>query len=218
MAKPTITLQFTFLSAEDLRIDGRPLKKNAFAIVKTNDDDDDQSTSKSTAVDSDGGSYPRWNETIVVEFPRSRNQSFLTVEVRCKVGSRNNRVIGIARVPVTDFLGHLTPLGYLHFLSYRLRDPRGVKNGIVNFSVRVVNGGGGGAAEGRGDGYGCSVVARKKGGNYASSTYFASPSWTLPSSASAWTVPVARDRNGYGGGGVVTGVPVWGGACASRFI
>ncbi|CAN1157488.1 BON1-associated protein 2 [Linum perenne] len=195
------TLEFTILSAEDLRLDGKSVKRNAFALVKTN-----QSNSKSTSADSDGGSYPRWNEKLSVELP-ARAQS-VTVEVQCKVGS-GNRVIGTAIVPVSDFLGGLTPENYLHFLSYRLRDPRGVKNGIVNISVVASGGGGGG--RGVGD-YGCSVAARKKeaaefGGNYASA-YSASPSWTTTSSS--WGVPVAREGNGYSGGGVVTGVPVWG--------
>ncbi|CAN1236895.1 BON1-associated protein 2 [Linum grandiflorum] len=170
------TLEFTILSAEDLRIDGRSVKKNAFALVKT-----DLFNSKSTAADFDGGSYPRWNEKLVVDLPE-RTQS-VTVEVQCKVGA-GNRVVGTASVPVSDFLGDVTPVGYLHFLSYRLRDPRGLKNGIVNFSVRVIGGGGGG---------GCST-----------------PSWKTTSSSSSWGVPAARDGDACSGGGVVTGVPVWG--------
>ncbi|CAN1157486.1 BON1-associated protein 2 [Linum perenne] len=201
MSKSRI-LEFTILSAEDLRLDGKSIKRNAFALVRT-----DQSNSKSTSADSDGGSYPRWNDKLSVELP-ARAQS-VTVEVQCKVGS-GNRVIGTAIVPVSDFLGGLTtPENYIHFLSYRLRDPRGVKNGIVNISVVASSGGGGG---GVGD-YGCSVAARKKeargfGGNYGSG-YSASPSW-MTTSSSSWGMPVARDMNGYGGEGVVIGVPVWG--------
>ncbi|CAN1236894.1 BON1-associated protein 2 [Linum grandiflorum] len=176
------TLEFTILSAEDLRIDGRSVKKNAFALVKT-----DLFNSKSTAADFDGGSYPRWNEKLVVDLPE-RTQS-VTVEVQCKVGA-GNRVVGTASVPVSDFLGDVTPVGYLHFLSYRLRDPRGLKNGIVNFSVRVIGGGGG-------------------GGGYAASSC-STPSWKTTSSSSSWGVPAARDGDACSGGGVVTGVPVWG--------
>ncbi|CAN1236904.1 BON1-associated protein 2 [Linum grandiflorum] len=181
MAKSRSSLEFTILSAEDLRIDGKPVKKNAFALVRT-----DHSNSKSTSAGD--GSYPRWNEKVVLDFPRGTQ--FVTVEVQCRVGSAGNRVIGTVNVPVTDFLGHFkAPENYLNFLSYRLRDPRGGKNGIINFSVRV-NGGGGG-------------------------TYLVPASWRTPSYP--WAVPVAREGNGYGGGGgVVTGVPVWG--ANSRFI
>ncbi|CAI0386923.1 unnamed protein product [Linum tenue] len=131
--------------------------------------------------------------------------SSVTVEVQCRVGS-GNRVVGAVAVPVSDFLGDLTPEDYLHFLSYRLRDPRGVKNGIVNFSVRVIGGGGRGCS--------CSAAARKEmvgAGFGGSSTY--SPSWGAPPSSS-WRmqvgVPVVGGRRNYGGGGVVTGIPVWG--------
>ncbi|CAL1404290.1 unnamed protein product [Linum trigynum] len=195
----TRTLEFTILSAEDLRIDGRAVKKNAFAVVRT-----DPSNSGSTRADLDGGSYPLWNEKVVVAMSMPMTKS-VTVEVQCRVGS-GNRVVGAVAVPVSDFMGGLTPEDYLHFLSYRLRDPRGVRNGIVNFSVRVTGGGGGN----------CSAAARKNvvaesyGG---SSTY--SPSWGARSSSS-WGfqvgVPaVGGSRSNYGGGGgVVTGVPVWG--------
>ncbi|CAI0380982.1 unnamed protein product [Linum tenue] len=91
----------------------------------------------------------------------------VTVEVQCRVGS-GNRVVKAMAVPVSDFLGGPTPEDYLHFLSYRLRDRRGVRNGIVNFSVRVIGGGG----------VNCSAAARKEVGaeSYGgSSTY--SPSW-----------------------------------------
>ncbi|CAI0386922.1 unnamed protein product [Linum tenue] len=114
--------------------------------------------------------------------------SSVTVEVQCRVGS-GNRVVGAVAVPVSDFLGDLTPEDYLHFLSYRLRDPRGVKNGIVNFSVRVIGGGGRGCS--------CSAAARK--GAPPSS------SWRMQVG-----VPVVGGRRNYGGGGVVTGIPVWG--------
>ncbi|CAI0453046.1 unnamed protein product [Linum tenue] len=180
----TRTLEFTILSAEDLRIDGRPVKKNAFAVVRT-----DPSNSGSTRADLDGGSYPLWNEKVVVEMSMPMQKS-VTVEVQCRVGS-GNRVVGSVAVPVSEFLGGLTPEDYLHFLSYRLRDPRGVRNGIVNFSVRVIGGGGGN----------CSAAARN-------------PSWGARSSSSRGFqvgVPVAGSRSNYGGGGgVVTGVPVWG--------
>ncbi|CAL1404293.1 unnamed protein product [Linum trigynum] len=194
-AAGTRTLEFTLLSAEDLRLDGRPVKKNAFAVVRS---ESDPSNSGSTRADLDGGSYPLWNERVVVAIPLSNGS--VTVEVRCRVGS-GNRVVGAVAVPVSDFSGESTPEDYLHFLSYRLRDPKGVKNGIVNFSVRVIGG--------RGN---CSAAARKEvGAEYGGfSTY--GPSWGAQSS---WRlqvgVPVAGGRSNYGGGGgVVTGVPVWG--------
>ncbi|CAI0453048.1 unnamed protein product [Linum tenue] len=199
----TRTLEFTILSAEDLRIDGRPVKKNAFAVVRT-----DPSNSGSTRADLDGGSYPLWNEKVVVEMSMPMQKS-VTVEVQCRVGS-GNRVVGSVAVPVSEFLGGLTPEDYLHFLSYRLRDPRGVRNGIVNFSVRVIGGGGGGGSGGGN----CSAAARKKVGVEScggSSPYSASRGGPSSSSSSSWGVPaVGGSRSNYGDASVVTGVPVWG--------
>ncbi|CAL1404292.1 unnamed protein product [Linum trigynum] len=182
MAAGTRTLEFTILSAEDLRIDGRPVRKNAFVVVKTG-----PSNSGSTGADRHGGSYPLWHERVVVAMPVPTTKS-VTVEVQCRVGS-GNRVVGSVAVPVSDFLGGLTPEGYLNFLSYRLWDPRWVRNGIVNFSVRVVGGGGGD----------CSEAARKKVGAES----YGGASWGVPAEAGG--------RSNYGGGGgLVTGVPVWG--------
>ncbi|XP_059654222.1 BON1-associated protein 1-like [Cornus florida] len=61
---------------------------------------------------------------------------FMTVEVQCKTSS-GTKVIGIARIPATDFVGGYIPDTYLHFLSYRLRDVSGERNGIINLSVRM---------------------------------------------------------------------------------
>ncbi|CAI0453051.1 unnamed protein product [Linum tenue] len=183
LAAGTRTLEFTILSAEDLRLDGRPVKKNAFAVVRT-----DPSNSGSTRADRDGGSYPLWNEKVVVAMSVPMTKS-VTVEVQCRVGS-GNRVVGSVAVPVSDFIGGLTPDDYLHFLSYRLRDPRGAKNGIVNFSARK------------------KVGVESCGG---SSPYSASRGGPSSSSSSSWGVPaVGGSRSNYGDASVVTGVPVWG--------
>ncbi|CAN1236891.1 BON1-associated protein 2 [Linum grandiflorum] len=197
MAKSTV-LEFTILSAEDLRIDGRSVKKNAFALVKT-----DLYNSKPTRADSDGGSHPHWNEKLVVGL--LERTPFVTVEVHCKVRSKN-RVVGAARVPVSDFFGDPTPENYRHFLSYRLLDPRGVKNGIVNFSVRVIEGGGGGGGGWIGD-YGCLVAAagRKKeaagrfGGGYSRSYSWDTTAWSW----AIWTEVDDGNRCRSGGGGRV---------------
>ncbi|QHO08480.1 BON1-associated protein [Arachis hypogaea] len=49
--------------------------------------------------------------------------------------------VGIARVAVSEFMGGFgsVPQHCLQFLSYRLRDWEGRRNGVLNFSVRVVN-------------------------------------------------------------------------------
>ncbi|CAL1368047.1 unnamed protein product [Linum trigynum] len=64
-AAGTRTLEFTVLSAED-------------------------SASRGDPADSDGGSYPQWNEKVVVEMPMPPANS-VTLEVRS-----GNRVVGPA--------------------------------------------------------------------------------------------------------------------------
>lgn len=123
-------VEITVISGEDLRVNSRrPVKKNAFAVVRT-----DSKNYQMTRVDTEGGSYSTWNEKLVMNLPA--HARFLTVEVHCKTSS-GDRVIGTARVPVSDFSGGSTPESYLHFLSYRLRDDKGERNGIVNLSVRM---------------------------------------------------------------------------------
>ncbi|KAJ9171337.1 hypothetical protein P3X46_014722 [Hevea brasiliensis] len=173
------TLEITVLSAENLRLDGKSVKKDAFVVVKF-----DSLISKSTKADHEGGSNPSWNQKLEMDMPI--HARFIVLEVQCKIGS-GNRVIGTAMVPVSDFFGGYTPVNYLHFLSYRLRDARGVKNGIINVSVKVKG----------------LAVSGKNLPHYqiSSSSSSSRPTWGLP----------AVEKN-YPGG-VVTGVPVW---CASR--
>ncbi|XP_021842109.1 BON1-associated protein 2-like [Spinacia oleracea] len=119
------TLEINVISAENLTIHDRPIKKNAIAYVQT-----DPSNVVSTKIDKEGGSFPIWNENFDLKLPMHvRN---MVVQV-----SSNGVLIGSATIPVSDFIGDYTPVSYLHFLSYRLRDQRGIGNGIVNLSVRV---------------------------------------------------------------------------------
>ncbi|KAI3894127.1 hypothetical protein MKW92_010196 [Papaver armeniacum] len=123
-------LEVTVVSAEDLRRNGRWVK-NTLVVVQT-----DYSTNhRSTSIDAEGGSYPSWNEKI--EMPLYHNVRFIRVEAQYKTSS-GAKMIGEAKIPISDFLGSYFPPLYLHFLSYRLRDRNGDPNGIVNLSVRVI--------------------------------------------------------------------------------
>ncbi|KAF8379447.1 hypothetical protein HHK36_028883 [Tetracentron sinense] len=123
------SLEITVISAEGLRLGRHSIRKNAFAIVQT-----DSRNSRSTKMDTEGGSYPSWNEKLALELPN--NAHIVTVQVQCKTSS-GDRTVGTAKIPVSDFIGDYTPAHYLHFLSYRLREHDGERNGIVNLSVRV---------------------------------------------------------------------------------
>ncbi|PIN21994.1 hypothetical protein CDL12_05294 [Handroanthus impetiginosus] len=116
----------------------KPVKKNAFVVVRC-----DPFNSRSTGMDREGGSYPAWNEKLVMELPV--HSRFITVEAHS-----GSKLIGTANIPVSDFAGGYLPENYLSFLSYRLRNANGEKNGIINLSVKVkgegAKGGGGGCA------------------------------------------------------------------------
>ncbi|XP_034204922.1 BON1-associated protein 2-like [Prunus dulcis] len=130
MAATSRKLEITVISAENLQLDRKPIKKNASATVRAEND----SQFLTTDMDTEGGAYPKWNEKLVLDLPMQARS--LTVEVQCKT-SYGVRTIGTAKIPVSDFVGGFVPEGYLHFLSYRLRDRRGERNGIVNISVRM---------------------------------------------------------------------------------
>ncbi|KAL5565548.1 hypothetical protein UlMin_028712 [Ulmus minor] len=171
MAGPSRTIEVTILSAENLRLDRRSIKKNAFAVVRT-----DANTFQTTEIDTEGGSYPKWNEKFFLQLPHAPS---MTVELHCKTAF-GNRNIGTAMVPVSDFIGGYVPENHLHFLSYRLRNYKGERNGIVNISVRTKV---------------SSKVDHCSYGSYGSC-----------SSATSYGVPLGRNDVV---GGMVTGVPVW---------
>ncbi|GFP93036.1 bon1-associated protein 2 [Phtheirospermum japonicum] len=142
MEKPSSrSIEVTVISAEGLLVSRKqPVKKNAFVVVRS-----DPFNSGSTGMDREGGSYPVWNQKLVMELPV--NARFLTVEAHSGsrlIGAANIPVIGAANIPVTDFGGGRLPENYLSFLSYRLRDGNGGKNGIINLSVKVIKGSSGG--------------------------------------------------------------------------
>lgn len=133
---PSRTIEITVISGENLQIRGKPISGDLFVTVRS----DLQSESASTKIDRDGGGFPRWNEKLVLDLPM--HEAFVLVEVRRRGSGRKIRTVGTARVPVSDFTAGYVPESHLQFLSYRLRDDRGERNGIVNLSVRVKMAGG----------------------------------------------------------------------------
>ncbi|TKY63860.1 BON1-associated protein 2 [Spatholobus suberectus] len=125
------TIEMTILSAENLQMNRKPIRGNAFVTVQS----DASSYTSATRVDSEGGSCPSWNEKVVMDVPL--HAGFITVEVKCKTSSTGSNSVGVARIPVSDFIGGYVSENQLHFLSYRLWDGKVRRNGVVNISVRV---------------------------------------------------------------------------------
>ena len=166
------TIEITVLSGENLCLDRRSIKKNAFVVVRSNGGND----FRTTGIDVNGGSNPNWNEKLLLELPL--HATALTVEVYCKT-STGNRLVGTAMVPISDFTGGYLPENYMHFLSYRLRNQKGERNGIINLSVRT--------KVPPAQEYSCSAASS--------------------SSATAWEVGVPVGKSDFGCG-VVIGVPI----------
>ncbi|XP_020219709.1 BON1-associated protein 2 [Cajanus cajan] len=106
---------------------GKPIRKDAYVVVHT------QSCTRFFTTQEEGGSNPLWNERFMVDGAKC-----VTLEVQCKtwLGVRS---VGAARIPVDDFLGgFVAGNNRVQFLSYRLWDGKGRRNGVINFSVRVV--------------------------------------------------------------------------------
>ncbi|KAK4418681.1 BON1-associated protein 2 [Sesamum alatum] len=137
-AAALMVIEVTVISAEGLLVNRKqPGKEKTFVVVRS-----DPFHSRSTGMDPNGGSYPEWKEKLVMELPL--HARFVTVEVHS-----GSKIVGTANIPVSDFAGGFLPENYLSFLSYRLRDANGEKNGIVNLSVKVKEAAGrGGAAAG----------------------------------------------------------------------
>lgn len=124
-------LEITIISGENVHVDRRrPVRKKAFVMVQT-----DSQMVKSRKIDVHGGSCPAWNEKLDVQVPM--HSRFITVQVQCEVSKSISKTIGQAQIPISDFVGGYFPHNYLHFLSYRLRNANGERNGIINISVRT---------------------------------------------------------------------------------
>ncbi|KAJ6334908.1 hypothetical protein OIU77_024970 [Salix suchowensis] len=178
--KASRTLEITILSAENLSLNRKSIKKNAYVIARV-----DPTNFGSTTAGFEGGSNPSWNEKLALDM--SFQTRFITLEVKCKTSS-GDRVVGTASLPLSDILGDYTPESCLHFLSYRLRDSRGEKNGIINVSARVK----------------VPVESMSPAVTENPVRSGCSSSWKQP----ALGVPVGHQKSYYGGG-VARGVPIW---------
>jgi Ca2+-dependent lipid-binding protein len=125
------TIEITILSAENLQENKKALKGNTFVTVECDGSNNEVSTTK---LDSEGGSYPTWNEKLVIDVPL--HARFVTIEVKYKTRGSSSS-IGMARIPVSDFIGGYVHENQLQFLSYRLWDNRVRRNGVVNISTKV---------------------------------------------------------------------------------
>ncbi|KAL5727607.1 hypothetical protein ACHQM5_000786 [Ranunculus cassubicifolius] len=123
------SVELTIISAENLHINGRLVEKNTFVTIEAG-----PNNSQSTSLNTEYGSYHSWNEKLELSLPHNVNH--LRLYVKYKKAS-SVRTIGSVSIPLSDILEDYVPPNCLHFLSYRLRDHDGDRNGIVNLSIQV---------------------------------------------------------------------------------
>ncbi|KAL1192118.1 BON1-associated protein 2 [Cardamine amara subsp. amara] len=125
------SLEMELISAEGLKVDRKPVKRKTRCVVRI------EEKSQFSKLDELGGSYPIWKDKIEMEMPINGSVRFISIEVVYRTSGGADKIIGYAKIPVTDFMGGFAPQGHLNFLSYRLRDEYGDKCGIVNVSIMV---------------------------------------------------------------------------------
>ncbi|XP_040244433.1 LOW QUALITY PROTEIN: BON1-associated protein 2 [Aegilops tauschii subsp. strangulata] len=145
-----MTLEVTVLSGEGLHgvALAPPLHRDAFAAVNT-----DSSAARTGFNDEDGdcNGYPYWGEAVRVTVPEQSRT--IDVEIYGQRGDGRQEFVAAALVPVADF--RAGPPGHLHCLSYRLFDTGFMlktRNGIVNITVKRLDGAQASATAGEGKG------------------------------------------------------------------
>ncbi|MED6158431.1 hypothetical protein PIB30_032754 [Stylosanthes scabra] len=119
-----ITIDFTIFSAENLSVKGKPLRR------KNNNNNDAVYLVVDAQCSSSTKHYPSWNQKFSMEVEPSTCR-FISIEVRHKKWfGYSSGSVGMAHVPVSELFG-------AQFLSYRLWDSKGQRNGIIDFSARV---------------------------------------------------------------------------------
>lgn len=125
------SLEMTIISAENLYISKKQRVKELSVVIRGGSGD--ECTTKMPTESGDGALT--WNEKVDIKLPE--NAGFVFMEVYCRYSSGKGKLVGASRVSVKDILGGFVPTNHLQFLSYRLRDSDGDRNGIINISVRV---------------------------------------------------------------------------------
>ncbi|KAJ1414823.1 C2 domain [Sesbania bispinosa] len=117
-ARRSHTIEITILSAENLCMNGKPIRKNSYVVMSATTNPKFLTT---TMSGEESGNYPSWNEKFTVEFCEA--SKYITLEVQCKtwLGVRS---VGTAQIAVSDVLGGFVGQNCLQFLSYRLWDGR----------------------------------------------------------------------------------------------
>ncbi|KAF7073760.1 hypothetical protein CFC21_078705 [Triticum aestivum] len=144
----SFTVEVTVLSAEEVVIGDRwrrLLDRGAYAEVRAG------KSKASTGINSEKGDcngYPYWGEAVRVTVPGHEKAIDVVI-------CRRRESVAEASVAVADF--SVGPPGHLHCLSYRLFDAKSLtrnRNGIVNITVKRLDG----AAVPRGEGKGGKAV------------------------------------------------------------
>ncbi|KAL9245335.1 hypothetical protein vseg_018998 [Gypsophila vaccaria] len=128
-------LEIKIRYVEGLTLGKKPVQKNVFVTVSTEDQVYARNNQISTGICEEcETSNPTWNEKLTMMIPIGTKYIVLDVYHRTRSKEKS---IATARVPTSDFIDDYITKNYVHFLSYRLRDSYDESNGIINFCVNV---------------------------------------------------------------------------------
>jgi len=129
--QPARTLEFTIISGQNISVDRNSTAEDIYVDVRA-----ESLNSCTTKMVKESEGLLSWNEKFLLDIPPHAKS--VTFEVQCKK-YKGARPIGVARIALSDFLGNDSSLqSGVQTLSYGLRDWDGRKNGVINFSVRMV--------------------------------------------------------------------------------
>ncbi|CAJ1950024.1 unnamed protein product [Sphenostylis stenocarpa] len=129
------TLEITVISGENISMDRKSVAENAYVVVRA----ESLNCCTTKMVNADEGVHA-WKEKMVLEVPSHARS--VTFDVQCKK-YRGVRSIGVARIALSDLLGakndDVVSESVPGMFCYWLRNWEGRRNGVIHFSVKVVD-------------------------------------------------------------------------------
>ncbi|CAJ1950020.1 unnamed protein product [Sphenostylis stenocarpa] len=129
------TLEITVMSGENISVDRKSVAENAYVVVRA----ESLNCCTTKMVNADEGVHA-WKEKMVLEVPSHARS--VTFEVQCKK-YRGVRSIGVARIALLDLLSakndDVVSESVPRMFCYGLRNWEGRRNGVIHFSLKVVD-------------------------------------------------------------------------------
>ena len=130
-----LTLEITLMSGENISVDRNSIAEKAYVVVRA----ESLNCCTTKMVNGDDGMHA-WNEKMLLEVPSYARS--VTFEVQSKK-FKGVRPVGVARIALSDLLidknDNVQSESVSQMFCYGLMNWEGRRNGIIHFSVRVMN-------------------------------------------------------------------------------